>query len=73
MSEIFFVTNYDDWEGLYINGKRVMQNHNLSGGEVIEMLAKHGLIQGKVVEVDDEWLMEVARLPENLSEVKLSE
>ena len=73
MSEIVFATNTDDWEGMYINGELVTENHNIDGRDVIEILAKRGLISGSVVEVDMDWLDEIGRLPTSLSEVKLSE
>jgi len=63
---IVFVTSNCDWEGLYINGKLVMENHMLDLRDVLKRLD----IKCDFIEADDEWLFEHGVLPKNLSDVK---
>ena len=58
----------DDWEGLYINGKLVYENHNVDAKVIMRELAKHGMDAAEA-EVDDDWLMEKGRLPEDATDV----
>jgi hypothetical protein len=56
----------DDWQGLYINGKLVEEGHNIPLDEIFKYLG----IEGRSITVNDEWLQEQGRLPENLDEVE---
>ena len=56
----------DCWKGLYINEKLIIENHSLSIYDVLDALK----IKYKYIAVDEDWLEEFGRLPENLSEVK---
>lgn len=39
MTKVRVVQNYDgDWQGLYVNGKLVYENHSISPEEVLEAL-----------------------------------
>ena len=58
----------EDWEGLYINGKLVYENHNIRADEIITILDQHGL-EATCIEVDDAWLMEKGRLPKDAANV----
>jgi len=55
-----------DWEGLYIDGKLVMENHRL---EIYDILDAIG-VKYNYVQADDEWLANHGRLPDELSKVK---
>lgn len=55
-----------DWQGLYIDGKLVMENHQLSIYEILDAIG----IDYKYIEADDEWLANRGSLPEKLSQVK---
>ncbi len=65
--KITIVTNYDDWEGLYFDGKLVDQGHQIT----VEDLLKSLEIPFKTVEVDNEWFFEKSVLPKELKDVKL--
>lgn len=56
----------DDWKGLYIDGKLVMENHQLSVYDILDAIS----IKYKYVPVDEDWLMARGHLPDKLSEVK---
>lgn len=60
----------DDWEGVYLDGKLVAENHSLRASDILRIFAKLGLITYMAREGDSEWLEEEGRLPELLAEVK---
>lgn len=60
-----FVTNYNDWEGIYLDGKLVDQGHSL---DLVQTLKRLG-IDVRVVEPSHDWLMSRGRLPDTLDEV----
>lgn len=64
-NKITFV-NGDDWEGLYINGKLIMENHCLDVFRVLNAIG----IDYNFLDADVEWLVNLGRLPENLTDVK---
>lgn len=64
-SKITFVDG-DDWEGLYINNKLVLENHSLRISDVLKALG----IKYESIIADDEWLASCGNLPENLADVK---
>jgi hypothetical protein len=66
--KITIVTNEDDWEGLYIDGKIVVQNHKLSAEDVLDALGFHA---GSVT-CDQDWLLDVGYLPSDLKDVVMS-
>lgn len=63
--KITFVSG-GDWQGLYVDGKIVLQNHSLYPIEVLEALK----IDFDYIETDDEWLYKIGRFPDELSKVK---
>lgn len=64
-NKITFVDS-DDWEGLYINGELVLENHSLRIYDVLKALG----IKYEVINADDDWLASCGNLPENLTDVK---
>lgn len=38
-------TEYGDWEGLYINGELVYENHSISIYDGLILLKEHGIIE----------------------------
>lgn len=64
MSKIVFVHG-DDWDGLYIDGVCVWQNHELEPETVLDQLG----IRYESKSVDYDWLVERQRLPELLKDV----
>lgn len=63
------IVDADDWAGLYIDGKLVYEGHSIDYRQVF----KHLNIDYSRKEADFEWMDEVGRLPENLSEVELAD
>lgn len=57
---------YDDWEGLYLDGKLVLEGHSLDTSHVLDALG----IQHSSVWVSDAQIEESGCLPERLAEVE---
>lgn len=57
----------EDWEGLFLNGECVLQNHHLEARQVLKALG----IKFDRLEADDVWLNEEGYFPDNLKDVKL--
>lgn len=55
----------DDWEGVYIDGKLVNENHSVNWPYVLKQLGHYVSVK----EVDYEWLGERGNFPEDISEV----
>ncbi len=65
-STVTIVTNGNDWEGLYIDGELINENHSL---RTVDILAALG-IDIKHVEVSCDWLGDiVCSLPKLESEI----
>lgn len=58
----------DDWEGLYINGKLVYENHIISASTVLEILEAWD-VKAARIEIDDGWIMNRGTLPEDAADV----
>lgn len=57
------VTNCDDWEGLYVDGELVAQDHQVKRDNFL------GLESYETWEVSSEYTHEVGYLPDYLSEI----
>jgi len=68
MPNVTLVTNYEDWEGLYIDGVLKTEGHSIALREAFEACG----ILLFVKEADHEWLDEQGSLPDTLKEVKLA-
>lgn len=66
MKKLVLVTNYDDWEGLYIDGELVLEGHEVRKEEMFEKLG----INYTEVEAAEGWLESIGRLPKKLSDVE---
>lgn len=51
MPKIQFLTNDDDWTGLYIDGKLIIEGHSIRARDVVEALGYK--YESKVVEFVD--------------------
>lgn len=58
----------DDWNGLYVDGELMAENHSLRPTDVLDALG----IPYERVSCDQDWLEENGRLPQQLKEVKRS-
>lgn len=65
---ITLVTNYDDWEGLYVDGILKHQGNETDLMDVM-LLVKDGYERYEEVEAG-EWLYDCGRLPDTLAAVK---
>lgn len=68
MNEIVLV-RFDDWEGLYLNGKKVQDHHTVPDKE--EFLATHQPFTYRRDEGDDVWVVQYGWLPEDLDRVMI--
>jgi len=66
MTSKITIVDGDSWEGLYIDGKLIIENHTLSLYDVLDAIG----VKYKHVLVDDEWLYKHGTLPKKLSDVK---
>ena len=63
--QAIFVSNGDDWEGIYINGRLVAQGHTIEISEVLMSLGYE--VVDKLTE--EGWLEDQGYLPENITDV----
>lgn len=66
--KVVFVSG-DDWEGLYIDGKLVLENHSLEPRQVLDKLG----IKYERRDADAEWLADTGNLPQDLKDVEFDE
>jgi len=64
--KIVFVSG-DDWVGIYVNGKLVVQDHSLNPIEVLNAIEA----DFEYVYPDQEWLETEGQFPDDLKNVKL--
>ena len=64
---ITFVSNYDDWEGVYIDGKLFEEGHDADWLRVLEHLG-HRIADS--IYADTEWLQARGSLPKDIKDVK---
>ena len=67
--KLTIVTNYDDWEGLYIDGKLVDEDHQLQLKNILKILG-HDV---EVKKCNSNWICDQGSLPDNLDDVNFSE
>ena len=63
----------DDWQGIYLNGVLVTQNHSISAVALLRHMdgyAVGGRLDLEIREADPEWLYDRGDLPQTLDEVK---
>lgn len=64
---VTIATNYDDWEGIYVDGKLKYQTHRITAQDVLEVLG----VDFTEAEVDNEWLASGGCLPKHEAELVL--
>ncbi len=69
----FTLVNGDDWHGLYVDDKLVLEGHSLPLLEVLGIALDHGPVT-EVVSIDANyrWLEELGYLPPALIDVKVA-
>lgn len=75
MSTELVLVTADDWQALYVNGKRVDEGHHISFRDVMAVLenAPGPVTRWAQVEVDWDWMNGRSDLPETLGECELQE
>lgn len=64
--KIIIVTNGDDWEGLYLDGKLITEGHSVSPRDICNALN----INMELVELSSEYLGEkISNLPKDFSKI----
>lgn len=61
----FQLVQGDNWEGLYVSGKLVCENHYLSHEEILEAIGA----DIDILAIDDDYLFEFDRLPEQFKDI----
>ena len=70
MSKYVLVTNYDDWEGLYLNGILQLEGHTVRREDLMELIINTNKKVTDFEEVDAYgWLYDGGTLPRTLTEV----
>lgn len=61
----------DDWNGLFINGKLAMEDHQLKQKDIQAVLKENNAlgVEMEFKEVSMEWMWEVGSFPSDISEV----
>ena len=61
----------DDWNGLFIDGRLVMEDHQLKTKDIQAAMKAAGVLgtEIKFKEVDMDWLWDVGSFPTDISEV----
>lgn len=71
MTVLVRVTGEADWEGFYVDGKLVAENHRIvADGRLFEQVMAAAGVSLKTVYYDSEWMASEGCLPEELSSVK---
>ncbi len=71
MADIVFVTNEDDWQGVYVYGWLKDQGHEVSWLFLLETLIGEEIECVSSLTVDSDWLNGRGKLPYNFSDVVL--
>lgn len=75
MTEVSIVRVYgDDWDGVFANGKLVVQGHSVNLADVVLYLVDIGpvkIVSYKVAIADEEWLESYGSFPDNLNDVMM--
>ena len=62
---VLFVTNGDDWEGLYIDGVLAIEGHRISAWEAMCVLG----INSHSAEIDTPWMHDMGNLPVDFCDI----
>lgn len=72
MADIVFVTNEDDWQGVYVDGQLITDGHTIDYSALFDRLIGETISSTKWRVVDEDWMQEEeGYLPSNLFDVKL--
>ena len=63
----------DDWEGLFVDGRLIYEDHSISTKYVANIITGNQPCSFEEKEVDMDWLYEIGTFPENIIDVKFNE
>ena len=63
------VSGTEEWEGLYVDGELVMEDHSLRVHRLLDYLRNHGYLNIEWKYVEQEWLNDRGNLPTRLEDV----
>lgn len=71
----FVIAVANDWQGIYLNGELLIQNHSISATQLLRYINGYRANFGpriitEVKYVDEDWLQVIGVLPQLLDEVK---
>jgi hypothetical protein len=66
----FIYARGDDWEGIYVDGALVLQDHSVSLNDFAMLVAPLGPFHWKIQRVDLDWLEYEGSLPMRIEDVK---
>jgi hypothetical protein len=69
MAAIIDIVDGDDWKGLYINDKLVLQDHDLDLWDVLKLLQDEVVECRDYIHADLDWMESVGHLPNHLDDV----
>ena len=72
MIDIKYVAG-DDWQGLYIDGGLVEENHSIRIIDLLEMLEGRGVLTFDYHEVNQGYLEDLGNLPDKFDDIDKSE
>lgn len=62
-----------DWEGLYVDGELLTENHSLSAWHILSELSQVFGFEFKSYEANGEWMYDVGHFPSQLDECIINE
>jgi hypothetical protein len=71
MANQITLVNGDNWQGLYINEKLVMQDHSITGHDVMRLMLYQVFDNSETLYPDQDWLDNLGNYPTNLVDVRL--
>lgn len=69
-ASVCIVGNDDDWEGLYVNGRLIVEGHSLDARDILDALRGKMLTDHESRICDRQWLHNHGNLPDDLARVK---
>lgn len=63
------IVNGDDWTGLFIDGRLLVEGSSFSTLTVAEVCIKHAVSAVESQDADSEWLNDLGNFPDDLSDV----
>ena len=70
LQEIVLIDNVE-WQGLYINGRLVLEDHRLYASDVVQAIMDACSTIARVEKADEDWLCAGNTLPERYTDVPL--